>query len=188
MRRAPWRRLVARAAVTLALAVVSVGALVRRAPDGPVRIDPAVVTAPVRLAGSVVRAPTRSFLTVRALSTTGAAVVGRAEAGADVSVSLTAYCLRGTTRRSNPVRPGIIAADPRVFPLGSRVELWVGTRYLGRFLVDDTGGAIKGNKLDIWTPRCREALRFGRRKGRAVLVAREAPPAPTPEVDRLLPH
>ena len=37
-------------------------------------------------------------------------------------------------------------------------------------LVDDTGRAIKGNILDIWTPTCREARIFGRTKGTAVLV------------------
>jgi len=41
-----------------------------------------------------------------------------------------------------------------------------------RFLIDDTGGVIKGNILDIWTPTCREARLFGRVKGTAVLVPR----------------
>jgi 3D (Asp-Asp-Asp) domain-containing protein len=47
------------------------------------------------------------------------------------------------------------------------------TRYLGRFLIDDTGRLIKGNKIDIWMPTCREARIFGRRKGIGVLVPRE---------------
>ena len=44
---------------------------------------------------------------------------------------------------------------------------------MGRFLIDDTGLKIKGNKIDIWMPTCREARIFGRRKGTAVLVPRE---------------
>jgi len=38
--------------------------------------------------------------------------------------------------------------------------------------VDDTGSNIRGARLDIWMPTCREAIRFGRRRGTAVLVPR----------------
>lgn len=87
-------------------------------------------------------------------------------------VELTAYCLKGTTRRDRYVRQGIVAADPRLFPLGRFVELYVGRQYVGRFLVDDTGERIQGGILDIWTPECRDARLFGRRRGTAVLVPR----------------
>lgn len=177
-----WRRVLTQGAIALGLAAISVGVLVRRAPAGPLRVSPVVVASPLRVAGSIVKAPKRVVYAPRAVNAV------RALTGDAVEVSLTAYCLRGTTRRDNPVRPGIVAADPRVFPLGSRVEVYVGSRYLGRFLVDDTGGAIKGAILDVWTPECREARRFGRRKGRAVLVARDAEPAETPDVRRLLPR
>jgi 3D (Asp-Asp-Asp) domain-containing protein len=96
----------------------------------------------------------------------------RAAEGLAVPVSLTQYCLRGETRRGRWVRPGIVAADPRVFPLARHVEVFLGAQYLGRFLVDDTGKNVKGKTLDIWTPNCREARRFGRQWGHAVLVAR----------------
>jgi 3D (Asp-Asp-Asp) domain-containing protein len=95
----------------------------------------------------------------------------RARPGEPVAVTLTAYCLRGTTRRGRPVRAGIIAADPRVFPLARHVELFAGGRFLGRFLVDDTGLAVKGAHIDIWTPDCDDARRFGSRRGVATLVA-----------------
>lgn len=85
-------------------------------------------------------------------------------------VQITMYCLQGTTRAGNPVRPGIIAADPRVLPLGTTVDLYVGLKYYGRFLVDDTGGVIKGAIVDVWTPSCTDARRFGRRRGAVVLV------------------
>lgn len=179
MIRRRWLRLVARGVLLLGLGGVSAAALITREPGGPLRLDPVVVTTPLRLAGSVVHAPRRTAVVTQTI---------RALTGEEVDVSLTAYCLRGLTRRDNPVRPGIVAADPRVFPLGSRVEVWAGRHYLGRFLVDDTGGAIKGNKLDVWTPECREARRFGRRQGKAVLVERGAPPAPVPAVERLLPR
>lgn len=94
----------------------------------------------------------------------------RAPLGEPVDVSLTQYCLRGTTRRGRPVREGIVAADPRVFPLAHHVEIFVGKHFLGRFLVDDTGRNVKGPTLDIWNPNCREARRFGRQWGTARLI------------------
>ena len=74
----------------------------------------------------------------------------------------TAYCLRGRTAMGHGVRNGIIAADPRVLRLGSRVNLGAGA-YSGNYLVSDTGGRIKGRKIDIWMSSCSEARRFGRR-------------------------
>lgn len=97
----------------------------------------------------------------------------RAEPGEEVPISITQYCLKGTTRRGRFVRPGIVAADPRIFPLARYVEVFMGKKYLGRFLVDDTGGNVIGATLDIWTPSCRQAARFGRHYGKAVLVAKE---------------
>ncbi|MEP6921130.1 MAG: 3D domain-containing protein [bacterium] len=74
----------------------------------------------------------------------------------------TAYSLRGRTATGQNVSQGIIAADPRVLPLGSRVRLEAGA-WSGEYLVADTGGAIRGRRVDIWTPTSREAMRFGRR-------------------------
>jgi 3D (Asp-Asp-Asp) domain-containing protein len=79
------------------------------------------------------------------------------------SFTATAYCLRGRTAMGHGVRRGIIAADPRVLRLGSRVNLNAGA-YSGQYLVSDTGGRIKGKKIDIWVASCSEARRFGRRK------------------------
>lgn len=61
------------------------------------------------------------------------------------------------------VAKGMIAADRTVLPLGTRVRLEAGA-YSGEYLVTDTGGAIRGRKIDIWIPSSGEALRFGRRK------------------------
>jgi 3D (Asp-Asp-Asp) domain-containing protein len=76
--------------------------------------------------------------------------------------SATAYCLQGRTAMGHGVRRGIIAADPRVLRLGSTVAV-EGGGYSGTYLVSDTGGRIKGNKIDIWMPSCSEARKFGRR-------------------------
>ena len=74
----------------------------------------------------------------------------------------TAYSLRGRTASGKPVSKGLIAADPRVLPLGSRVRLDAGN-YSGEYLVADTGGMVRGKRIDIWTPSSREAMSFGRR-------------------------
>jgi 3D (Asp-Asp-Asp) domain-containing protein len=74
----------------------------------------------------------------------------------------TAYSLKGRTASGRPVSKGLIAADPRFLPLGSRVKLEAGD-YSGEYLVADTGGAVRGRRIDIWTPSSREAMRFGKR-------------------------
>ena len=82
----------------------------------------------------------------------------------------TAYSLRGRTASGRFVSQGIIAADPRILPLGSRVRLEAGA-WSGEYLVADTGGAIRGRKIDIWTPSSREAMRFGRRKVKLTVLS-----------------
>ena len=52
----------------------------------------------------------------------------------------------GTTATGNPLTPWYtIAVDPRVIPLGSTVYI----EGLGTFKAHDTGGAIKGHKIDV---------------------------------------
>lgn len=80
-----------------------------------------------------------------------------------MSFSATCYCLRGKTASGAMVRRGIVAADPRVLPLGTRIHV-SGSSHSGTYLVADTGGVIKGRVIDIWVPSCAEAIRFGRRK------------------------
>lgn len=105
----------------------------------------------------------------------------RAEEGVTIPVSLTQYCVQGETRRGRQTRHGILAADPRIFPLARYVDVYLGKDYLGRYLVDDTGGNVLGATLDIWNPNCREARKFGRHWGSAVLIAREVEQIPIAE-------
>ena len=130
----------------------------------PLRLDGVLVEGDRMLDGVIVSKPATP---VRRTAFT------RAHDGEAIPVEITAYCLSGTTRRGRWVRPGIIAADPRVFPLSRYVELFEGDSYLGRFLVDDTGLLIKGQHIDMWVPTCREARLFGRVQGTAVLVPRK---------------
>ena len=97
--------------------------------------------------------------TKKLVKTTGSVRAIGASRGA---FSATAYCLRGKTAMGHGVRRGIIAADPRVLKLGSTITISAG-QWSGTYLVSDTGGRIKGKKLDIWVPSCSEARKFGRR-------------------------
>src|SRR5215213_7329683 len=75
----------------------------------------------------------------------------------------TAYCLKGRTASGHYTRRGVIAADPRVLPLGTVVQIEAG-RYTGTYTVLDTGGRIKGRKIDVYVPTYDEARRFGRQR------------------------
>jgi 3D (Asp-Asp-Asp) domain-containing protein len=74
----------------------------------------------------------------------------------------TAYSLYGRTASGSHVRKGMIAADRRVLPIGTKVRLEAGS-YSGEYEVCDTGSAVRGKKVDVWVPSSREAMRFGRR-------------------------
>ena len=82
----------------------------------------------------------------------------------------TAYALRGRTSSGLTVARGLIAADRRVLPLGTRVRLEAGA-YSGEYLVADYGSAMRGRKIDIWMPSAREALRFGRRAVKLTILS-----------------
>ena len=168
-------------AVVIAAAVFQSGLthLPNNSPSEPFRHPPVLVYAEPALPPLVVRAervlPALSRLSkvskLRKLPTLHNAFA-RAPVGKPLKVSITQYCLQGTTRRDHAVREGIVAADPRIFPLARHVEVFLGKHYLGRFLVDDTGEKVKGHTLDIWTPSCSEARRFGRQRGTAMLVVK----------------
>jgi 3D (Asp-Asp-Asp) domain-containing protein len=84
----------------------------------------------------------------------------------------TAYCLKGKTALGHRVRRGLIAADPRVLPLGTTVEI-VSGKYSGTYLVSDTGKRVRGSKIDIWVPSCAEARRWGHRTVKLKVVKKK---------------
>jgi 3D (Asp-Asp-Asp) domain-containing protein len=93
-----------------------------------------------------------------------------AAAAAPQTYLATAYNLSGRTASGKPVSKGIIAADPGVLPMGTRVRLEAGP-YSGEYLVADTGGSVRGRKIDVWVPTMREACRFGRRSVKLIVLA-----------------
>src|SRR5215831_3094806 len=100
--------------------------------------------------------------TARSREATNAAPANPETAESTENFEATAYSLHGRTASGAAPTQGIIAADPRVLPIGSRVRIDAGN-YSGEYVVADTGGAVRGKRIDIWTPSSREAMRFGRR-------------------------
>ena len=70
---------------------------------------------------------------------------------------LSYYTAMGIDLRSNP---NVIAVDPSRIPLGTLVEV----PGYGVAIAGDTGGDIKGNRIDLHYPEVQQALDFGRRK------------------------
>jgi 3D (Asp-Asp-Asp) domain-containing protein len=75
----------------------------------------------------------------------------------------TAYCRRGSTSSGLRARSGIVAADLRRLPLGTRVRILGAGQGSGVYTVLDNGSRIRGRDLDIFMPSCRSARRFGKR-------------------------
>jgi 3D (Asp-Asp-Asp) domain-containing protein len=83
---------------------------------------------------------------------------------ATLRMTATAYCERGKTRSGAQAQDGIVAADIRRLPIGTRLRIIApGRAYAGAYTVMDTGSAIKGRDIDIFMPSCARARKFGRR-------------------------
>ena len=70
-----------------------------------------------------------------------------------------AYHLPGKTASGLPVRKGVVAVDPDLIPLGTRLFV----PGYGRAVAADVGGAIKGRIIDLWMPNDAQARRWGRK-------------------------
>jgi 3D (Asp-Asp-Asp) domain-containing protein len=76
-----------------------------------------------------------------------------------LTVTSTGYSMSGRTATGLPVGPGIVAVDPAVIPLGTRLSI----PGYGEGVAADTGGAVQGLTIDLWFPTLAEALAWGRR-------------------------
>ncbi len=82
-----------------------------------------------------------------------------------IAMEATAYSEGGYTASGLPAKVGVVAVDPNVIPLGTKVyvETADGKYIYGTAVAADTGGAIKGNKIDLCVHTSKEAYQFGRR-------------------------
>jgi 3D (Asp-Asp-Asp) domain-containing protein len=76
-----------------------------------------------------------------------------------MTVTATGYCLRGTTATGIPTGWGVVAVDPAVIPLGTKMSI----PGYGDGVAADTGPAVRGATIDLWFPRCSQALAWGRK-------------------------
>lgn len=61
---------------------------------------------------------------------------------------------------------GVVAVDPKIIPLGTRLYV----EGYGQAIAGDTGGAIKGNRIDVFLPNRGDCMRFGRQKVKVRVV------------------
>ncbi len=79
--------------------------------------------------------------------------------GGRITVSATGYSLAGRTATGVAVGYGIVAVDPNVIPLGTRMSV----PGYGEGVAADTGGTVRGTRIDLWFPTRAEALAWGTR-------------------------
>ena len=72
----------------------------------------------------------------------------------------------GITASGMQARYGVVAVDPRVIPLGTKLYITSvdGSWTYGEAIAGDTGGAIKGNRVDLFFNTRAECMNFGRRQ------------------------
>ena len=108
--------------------------------------------------------------------------------GARLQFAATAYCKGRTTASGVGVRSGVAAADPKLLPVGTVLNVSTdATKYNGIYTVMDTGPAVQGRILDLYMWSCHEALSFGRKQVQVtVLRLGWSPSASSPSlIDRL---
>jgi 3D (Asp-Asp-Asp) domain-containing protein len=95
------------------------------------------------------------------LVTAGGSALGQPQApqAYRLKVDAVAYHLPGSTALGIPVRKGVVAVDPKLIPLGTRMHV----PGYGRALAADVGYAIKGRIIDLWFPSTAKARAWGRR-------------------------
>jgi 3D (Asp-Asp-Asp) domain-containing protein/peptidoglycan hydrolase CwlO-like protein len=85
---------------------------------------------------------------------------GPASAGVrSLTVVATGYALPGRTASGRAVGWGVVAVDPSVIPMGSRIAI----PGYGMGVAADTGGAITGARIDLWFPSVAQAHEWGTR-------------------------
>jgi rare lipoprotein A len=65
---------------------------------------------------------------------------------------------------------GIVAADPAILPLGSRIRITGAGVYNGVYTVTDTGGKIIGHRIDLYVHSAARARQFGKKMVRVQVL------------------
>jgi 3D (Asp-Asp-Asp) domain-containing protein len=87
-------------------------------------------------------------------------LVGQAAGGAyRLKVDAVAYHLPGRTASGLPCAKGVVAVDPKLIPLGTKLFV----PGYGRAVAADVGVGIKGRIIDVWMPNHAAARKWGRK-------------------------
>ena len=73
----------------------------------------------------------------------------------------TAYSQTGITASGQWTHRHVVAADPAVLPIGTRIKIKHAGRYSGEYVVADTGAKVEGRRLDLYVPSTPECKKFG---------------------------
>lgn len=108
-----------------------------------------------------------------------------AAAKLDGSYVATAYAITGITASGEWTHRHVVAADPDILPIGTRIKIRRAGRYSGEYVVADTGAKIQGRRLDIYMPSDPECKKFGVKRVRVkVIQLGDGTRAATKEADR----
>lgn len=80
---------------------------------------------------------------------------------------VTAYSIHGRTASGAPTEWGVVAVDPTIIPLGTRLQI---EGFEEVFVAADTGGGVKGNWVDIYFPDYGDAYNFGMQARRVTIL------------------
>lgn len=103
----------------------------------------------------IIRLPTGEVLTFTSSDSYYATAYTHLDEGCDM-----------VTATGTRVKWGTVAVDPKKIPYGTRMFIVAedGSYIYGLATAEDCGGAIKGNRIDLYMPTHKEAFRFGRRQ------------------------
>lgn len=116
------------------------------------------------------KTPAQTFSSTKSTVNDNGGTVNGYKYSKKITMTATAYSTSASenggytvSAMGNPLQYGIVAVDPSVIPLGSKVYVTAadGSWTYGVASAEDTGGAIKGNKIDLCYPT--NAAAFGRR-------------------------
>jgi len=93
-------------------------------------------------------------------------------AGGTMRFEATAYSQEGRTASGARAREGIVAADPKLLPLGTRIRVHDAGEHSGEYVVKDTGRTVAGRELDLYLASDAEAQAFGRKAVRVEVIER----------------
>ena len=87
----------------------------------------------------------------------------RRSKAAVMTFQATANSIGGITKSGLTAKEGLVAADPAILLLGSRIRVTGAGAYSGVYTVADTGEKVKGRRIDLYVRTTAEARQFGKR-------------------------